>query len=374
MSNISRRDFLKGAAAAGIGAVATSILGPTAFAEDAQEEGLGEATQTYAADVVIVGAGAAGLQAALQLSRAGKKVIVLERAGSAYASNFALCGGPTACETNVQAAENATVTLDTIYNHMYEFSRGGVNGRLLRKVLACTGTAINTMCDLGIEMFLMEDTYGVGFRGRHMFISRGADRIDPLTNEIKANGGEFIFNTAVSEIIMKDGRAVGIKGKSKDDVIEVDAGAVLVSTGGFLGGEEMQREHFNTKVFPLGNTFSDGTGIRMVQSAGGVLDRNFAILGNECGAVSPATTEWPFTPEYKNKNEHYGYWLFGGLYVDPAGERFVNEGDVATVPLAKAFQLFPSWHKISLRITLSGVVKILITYGRCARRFGATDQ
>ena len=97
----------------------------------------------------------------------------------------------------------------------------------------------------------------------------------------------------------------------------------------------MQKEHFNTKVFPLGNTLSDGTGIRMIQEAGGVLDRNFAVLGNECGAVSKATTSWPFTPEWFNKNEHYGYWLFGGLYVDPSGERFVNEGDVAEFPLAK---------------------------------------
>lgn len=44
------------------------------------------------------------------------------------------------------------------------------------------------------------------------------------------------------------------------------------------------------------------------------------------------------------------------------------------VPLAKALQFFPSWHRISLRIIASGVVRILITYGRCARRFGAADQ
>ena len=336
MSKISRRDFLKGslAGAASLGLAGVLNLTPqAAYAEES--EGLGAPDETHEADVVVVGAGAAGLQAALNLCRDGKKVIIVEKAASAYSSNFAMCGGPTACETNIQAAEGATVTLDTIYDHMYNFSRGSVNGRLLRKVLSCTGTAVNTMDDLGIEMFLMEDTYGVGFRGRHMIMADGMQRVDPLKNDIEANGGEFIFSTAVSEIVMKDGTAVGVKGKNGDKVVEVDAGAVLICTGGFLGGEEMQREHFNTKVFPLGNTLSDGTGIRMIQAAGGVLDRNFAVLGNECGAVSKATTSWPFTPEWFNKNEHYGYWLFGGLYVDPSGERFVNEGDVAAFPLAK---------------------------------------
>lgn len=334
---ITRRDFLKGTLAGTATIAAASILGfSTTPIANAEEKGaLGTADETYSGDVVIVGAGAAGLHAGLNLARSGKKVIIVEKAASPYASNFSMCGGPTACETHIQEMEKATVTLDTIFDHMYEFSRGSVNGQLLRKVLSCTGTAIDTMEELGIGMFLMEDTYGVGFRGRHMFTVGGMDRIDPLKNDIEANGGEFIFSTAVSEIILKDGNAVGVKGKNKDMVIEVDANAVLICTGGFLGGEEMQKEHFNTKIFPLGNTLSDGTGIRMVQNAGGVLDRNFAVLGNELGAVSPATTSWPFTAEWHNKNEHYGHWLFGGLYVDPSGERFVNEGDVALFPLAK---------------------------------------
>ena len=117
-------------------------------------------------------------------------------------------------------------------------------------------------------------------------------------------------------------------------VTDVRAKSVVICTGGFLGNTQMQQEHFNTPVFPLGNTVSDGTGIQMVLNAGGVLDRPFAVLGNECGAVSPATEGWPFTPEWRNVNEHYGYWLFGGLYVDGTGSRFINEGRVAELPLA----------------------------------------
>ena len=38
--------------------------------------------------------------------------------------------------------------------------------------------------------------------------------------------------------------------------------------------------------------------------------------------------------QWTNKNEHCGYWLFGGLYTDSKGERFINEEQVARFPLA----------------------------------------
>ena len=332
---VSRRGFLKGSAAAALLAASHAAV---SFAEEApamEEEMPAEAEETYEADVVIVGAGAAGLQAAYQLTKEGKAVIILEKGGSAAVTNFALCGGPTACETKLQEEAGCPVSLEQIFTHMYNFSNGSVNGKLLKKVLACTGEAINTMSDLGIPMVVKEDTYGVGFRGRHMFLTGGEERVKPITDAIEAAGGQFIYFAEGKSILMEDGAAAGVRALVDDEmVIDVKAKAVLVCTGGFLGGEELQKEHFNTKVFPLGNVLSDGGGIRMIQAAGGVLDRNFAVLGNECGAVSAATVGWPFTEDWHNVNEHYGYWLFGGLYVDKSGERFINEERVAAFPLA----------------------------------------
>ena len=335
-NGISRRSFLKGSAAAAAAMSLASAFRMPAFAEEAMtEEALGDPVETYEADVVIAGAGAAGLMAALELTMAGKKVIVLEKGASAGVSNFSMCGGPTACETKLQAEEGCTVTLEQIYGHMYDFSNTAVNGKLLKKVLSCTGTAVDRMTDLGIPMVVKEDTYGVGFRGRHMFMTGGLERVQPIVDAVEANGGEFIYEAEAREIVMTDGVASGLKALNEDgEVIEVDAGAVLITCGGFLGDEQLQKEHFNTKVFPLGNVLSNGGSIRMILKAGGVLDRNFAVLGNECGAVSAATTGWPFDEYWFNVNEHYGYWLFGGLYVDKSGERFINEKRVADFPLA----------------------------------------
>lgn len=290
-----------------------------------------EGSSTKECDVVVVGAGAAGLMAALKLSEAGKKVIVVEKAPSASMSNFSMCGGPAACETKLQGQEGETVALDTLFGYMYDFSRTSVNGALLRNCVAGTSDALNSMIDLGMPMSLWPDVYGNGFRARHYLESEGEERVAPLVQAIEAADGEFLYSTGGEKIIMEDG---AVRGLQTDKGVDVLAPNVVVCTGGFLGGEDMQMQVFNTPVFSLGNSLSDGTGINMVLDAGGALDRNFAILGNECGAVAAATTGRPFTEDWHNVNEHYGYWLFGGLYTDTAGERFIDEGRIAEFPLA----------------------------------------
>lgn len=342
---MTRRAFTAAAGASVATAAALSVQhSPHALAaEDTETDEHGSSArpaqhdvdETIETDVVIVGAGIAGLMAADHLAEQGIKVTLLEKGVSAVVSNWAQCGGPNACETKVQEQEDAWVSLDDMYTYMYGFSNGAVNAKLLKNVLAGTGPAIDRMLDLGVEMHLWGDPYGVGFRGRHYIDSDPAGRTDPLIADIEKNGGTITYLADVYAILTEDGKAQGVQAKVDGKVVDYRAKATVICTGGFLGNTQMQQEHFNTPIFPLGNTVSDGTGIQMVLDAGGVLDRPFAILGNECGAVSPATQGWPFTEDWANVNEHYGYWLFGGLYVDATGSRFVNEGDVAQLPLAK---------------------------------------
>ncbi len=342
----TRRAFVTGIAAVGAAAaVARPALAKEASAPADAPEGfdahgssarpVAEVAETRKYQVVVVGAGAAGLMAADHLADYGLDVCLLEKGSSTSVSNFSLCGGPNACETRLQEQEGEWVSLKQMYQYMYGFSNGSVNAGLLKSVLAGTGPCINRMLDLGIEMELWGDPYGTGFRGRHYLISEGEERTQPIVDDIVSKGGTVVTSADVYAILRDDdGTVTGVQADIDGVVTDVTADATIVCTGGFIGNSTMQRERFNTTVFPLGNTVSDGTGIQMVLNAGGVLDRQFSVLGNECGAVSPATTGWPFTAEWKNVNEHLGYWLFGGLFVDATGRRFCDEGRVAQLPLA----------------------------------------
>jgi len=166
MNSISRRDFLKGSVAA---AAALGLTGfTTAFADDAAEEKEVLTPDTVVdTEAVVIGCGAAGLQAALTLAAAGKKTVLLEKGATCGTANGAVAGGPALAETRIQAEENATVTAEQLYGFEYNFSRGTVNASLLRKCTDQGERVVSNFVDNGVNMDLRIDAYGVGFRARH---------------------------------------------------------------------------------------------------------------------------------------------------------------------------------------------------------------
>ena len=73
MSNITRRDFLKGATAGAIGVASLGMFGASAMAEEAAVETAEVIVPvaTYEADICIVGAGVSGLAATVQAAELG---------------------------------------------------------------------------------------------------------------------------------------------------------------------------------------------------------------------------------------------------------------------------------------------------------------
>lgn len=300
---------------------------PAAF--EKKQETISGKTVEYEADIVIVGAGGAGLMAALTASEGGAKVIVLEKAANTFSSNFSRCGGPAGAETVVAKKQGVTTTNKEVFDHLYDFANTTVDAKLLWDVWCRAGVAIDKMVDLGVTFRdVNEDTYGVGYQARHSFAVRGEDRVKPITSKVEANGGLFLYETPGEKILMENGKAVGVQGTNANgDTVIVRAKAVMTCTGGFQGNEEMLHEHFgDVNVISLGSNTPTGDGINMVLEAGGTLDRNFGVLGDEFKANNTRATT--------ANNANLTFWLYGGLYVDRDGDRFINEKLVADFPLA----------------------------------------
>ena len=96
--DMTRRNFVTAASAATVAAMGTSV----ALAETAPAEGEQAASDTLEADIVIAGAGAAGMFAAVEACRAGKSVIVVEKGSSIGMANGALAGGPFVVQSTAQ--------------------------------------------------------------------------------------------------------------------------------------------------------------------------------------------------------------------------------------------------------------------------------
>ena len=343
MKNISRRDFLKGSVAA---AAALSLTGiSTAFAaeEAAEEKPVLTPDTTVDTEAVVIGCGAAGLQAALVLAAAGKKTVLLEKGATCGTANGAVAGGPALAETRVQAEEDATVSAQTLYECEYGFSRGTVNGSLLRKCTDQGERVVSNFIDNGINMDLRIDAYGMGFRARHRFLNAdksaqiaGVGRFEPLVAKFEADGGVFEANREALQLV-KDGDTVTgvlVRNTEDDSIIQYNAKAVLVATGGYAGNAERIKQIYgDIEVWPLCNVLSVGQGFDMVMEAGGIADRNWGLCCNEFGGANHKIPDRPGAAmAFANQAQKFA--IYGGLIVNQNGDRFMNEQYLSDRPLA----------------------------------------
>lgn len=285
-------------------------------------------------DIVIVGAGAAGLTAGISASELGADVLVIEKGISSAVSNGANAGGPAAVGTKVQAAEGENLTMETLFTHMSGFGNSTINDSLLRKTLSVTGETIDMLSDLGLTVTLRQDAYGVGFRARHYIKEKGLDRTKCLEDEIIANGGKLMFETTGEKVLVnEEGTVVGLEASKADGTkVKINAKAVLLATGGYLGGQEIINEQFgNITINPLGNTLSTGDGINMALEVGGMKDKNWGIVANEFSASNQKAGTWSM-----DCNQNLRFGIYGGLLVNSEGNRFFNEEIMASEPLSGA--------------------------------------
>ncbi len=275
------------------------------------------------ADIVVLGAGAAGMMAAITAAKQGLSCIVLEKGVDCAVSNASKAGGPALAGTKLQEKEKVSLTVDELYQHMYGFTRGTVNAGLLRCALEKGHLVEEIFSECGIEMELLPDNYGVGFRARHFFKCFGKKRWQPLVEFLERESGKVYFGQCAQQLVFENGKVAGVIAENVETGVRkaYRGKAVIIATGGYLGNQEMIKEHFgDINVIPLGSTLSDGAGIKMATEAGGCLDRNWGICSNEFGGANHKllSAEKRFSPNLL-------YAITGGLLVNASGERFMNE-------------------------------------------------
>ena len=333
---LSRRNFV----ALGTAAAATAVAAGTSVAladEQKADEAAAPTSDTLEDDVVIAGAGAAGLLAAVEACRAGKSVVVIDKASGIGMANGALAGGPFVVGSAQQLAAGIEFPPEEAFQHIMEWSHWSINAPVVRACVYMSGSTADMFTeDFGIDTFMRPDNYGAGYDSvRHGFGAsdaqvRGEDRFRPIMEWCEERGAQFVFECAMESLVMEDGVCKGMNVVYGDGTkAQVLGKKTLVATGGFLGSDDMMMEHFGTKVNPLGQTLSDGTGINAVIEAGGVYGTQWGIAGNEFTGSSDKVT-----PVYDRKSAAFCCGIYGTLLLNHQGRRFANEGRFANFPLA----------------------------------------
>ena len=274
--------------------------------------------QTIDADVVILGAGAAGLSAALEASNAGASVVVLEKQGIVGGSTTRSGGKLVAAGTKQQ--EEAGFTGDTaedLYNYLSSFDTyHEINADKLHEFTDHALEDVQWLEGLGVDVINVEPIHSSITPWRVLNTKGGGGQVSgiggqitvPLYDAVAKTDTQFIYNCTADEILMKDGKAVGAKGTMKDgSTVTVNAKGVIVATGGYASNHELGSayyKNYSTSV-PAGNV---GDGFTMAEAVGADV---YQSKGVQEVAVS-------FTCGVGINEE-------SGLVVNNKGERVVDE-------------------------------------------------
>ncbi|MGO4942680.1 flavocytochrome c [Ruoffia tabacinasalis] len=331
-------------------------------------------------DVVVIGGGGAGLSAAASTLQEGKKVTLLEKFPS-IGGNTVRTGGPMNAANPIWqngmaalAGEDTTLKgilemdeaeihaeyredfnmlkeqiqdyfnqvegkeeflFDSTLWHRIQTYLGGKrrdlegnevygNYDLVKTLTDNVLDSVHWLEDIGVEFDKENVQMPVGAnwrRGHKPKENEGFAYVDALQKYVRAHGGEIITDTAVEELIVEDGKVVGViaYGPNKRKVI-VYAESVVLASGGF-GSNTKMLQKYNTYWAEIADDIKTsnspaitGDGIRLGESVGADLV--------DMGYIQMLPTTDPNTGA-----------LFSGLQVPPAnfimvnqeGKRFVNE-------------------------------------------------
>ena len=312
-------DAIKEAAAA---ALTAAGLNPADFqtAVEANEEKAEDSTVD--ADVVIVGAGGAGMTAAITAANEGKSVVILESQAMVGGNSVRATGGMNAAKTVYQDenefgeeagvektlksaadsyADNETITalaatvaeqwaayqanptgyFDSVELMELDTMIGGkgINDPALVETL-CEGTedAIDWLDENGITLHNVSSFGGASVKRIHRpvgddgkVVSVGSYMIPRLQEACEKAGVQILLNTTAEEILTDGGKAVGVKATgATGETVTVNAKAVILASGGFGANLDMVVEYKpELKGFMTTNAPGIlGQGIAMAQAVG----------------------------------------------------------------------------------------------------------
>lgn len=287
-----------------------------------------QADEILTCDVVIAGAGGAGLTAALEAASNGASVIVVEKTGVLTGESTRNGGLLMASGTKY-----ADLTNDEMYDYIVNYiSHGQVNSDKIRayvdnssNLLAffeSIGTSIDAVelihhgvVDLpAVYMANVENANGTVDLLTSFTHTSGSYYMSPLYNQVIEAGAQVFFNTPMTGINQDEtGRVTGLTCTRADgSVVTINASATILATGGYAGNEELINQNVtlkNSGYYCASPSTNDGDGIWLAEG-----------VGAKIRFEKDMTTNAPLANSVTGN-------LTRALTVTPNGERFTREHD-----------------------------------------------
>ncbi|MFC1864171.1 FAD-dependent oxidoreductase [Thermodesulfobacteriota bacterium] len=268
-------------------------------------------------DIVIVGAGGAGLTAAVTAAEKGAKVIVIEK-GRKPGGLSAMAGGLFAAESPVQKRLRCDVSKEEIFKLYMEFTHWKPNPRVVRAFIDKSGDTIQWLEDKGVVFEHICSNYPGQFPLTwHCMPPRmgGIIIVKMLTEQCEYLDIQ-ILNKCPAKRVMKnkEGKITGVLVETEDGEMTIETKAVIIATGGYGGNKDMLKKYYplyNENMIHLGKPHK-GEGLQMAMEAGAATESLGMLLTH--GPMCPGPGEVDALARQPET-----------VWVNKFGERFVDE-------------------------------------------------
>jgi fumarate reductase flavoprotein subunit len=271
--------------------------------------------QDTTVDVVVVGAGIAGMSAAVEADMQGLNIVLVEQLGLLGGSSMR-AGYLVGAGSRMQKQNGINLDVEAVAR---SYTRSTPDFPIYLpdaayKYARMSGENVDWILNLGVKLGpIIQQTLHSGIAGERT----GSFVIDGLENYLVREGVDIRLNTRAVEIIMQNDRATGVKVVSPNGKEYTIFGQVVLATGGYFGSKEMTE-----KYDPINKDNptdvckgADGSGMLMAEAVGGVLtrmdDNTYHALASYYNNCSRSLT----LPAGN-----------GALAVNSSGNRFFDEG------------------------------------------------
>ncbi len=300
-------------------------------------------------DVIVAGAGNAGLCAAHAARERGARVLVLEKADRAWSGgNSAFTAGAIRLahgglddvrglldEEPLPATDLPPYPEEEFLEDMRRVTLGRGDAEMARVLVGDSRDAVRWLASHGVRLRLMYERQSFAVDGRHRFwgglavgtVDGGRGLMAGHRAAAERSGIELRHETAVEDLVRDDGgRVAGVIARSADGVrTELRAAAVVLAAGGFESDPRMRAAHLgpNWDVAKVRGTPSN-TG-EVLEAA---LRHGAQAYGHWSGchaiqwdAGAPPTGDLEITNRFSRQSYPVG------IVVNRRGERFLDEGE-----------------------------------------------
>ncbi len=271
-------------------------------------------------DLVIIGAGFAGLSAALEASKAGASVTVLGRK-NLFASNSAQGGGAFALvDTPMQRKRGIRDSAELLAEDILRMNRHTIPEDEVKAIAGEAAKLYDWLTGLGVNFYTLRPFPGHSVERVHLESGMsGANTLRTLYQAAVSANIDIRLGTLAGHLILDNHDKVeGVQAVSDGNRIEIRSSkAVIIAAGGFGRNKSMMAEYMPHLLdLPCYSAAgSTGDGIRMGLEAGADLHNIDAALVTSAGSVTKAC-EIPGVVETLTE---------GAVLVNREGKRFFDE-------------------------------------------------